>query len=148
VLVPYIGGRANAGGTPYLASFNGSSHQDGTSTTFTPSITSAIYQPGGLLTRVGFGHAVLEWDYPGAATAISVSVSSAIGGPLAVTGTVTGTTTSSTYSTAVVQEKLESIQLADVYGLQATITWDTAVAGSERPRIHALTIPVTAQEPA
>lgn len=148
VLVPYVGGHFSIGSTGYLASMSGSSHRDVTGSTFTPSVTTAIVQPGGLLQRVGFGHAVIEWDYPGAATAISVSVVSAIGGPLAVTGTVTDTTTSSTYTTAVVQEKLESIQLADVYGMQATVTWDTSVAASERPRIHALTIPVWAQEAA
>lgn len=148
VLVPYIGGKVNSGGTAFLASLSGGSYRDVSSGTYplSSAVISKIYQPGGLLQRVGFGHAVLEFDYTGEATTPAVSVSSAIGGPLAVLGTVSDTATSSTYTTAVVQEKLESIQLSDVFGFQITVTWDTDTSGTERPRIHGVTIPVTLQE--
>ena len=145
-LVPFVGGSTTEGSTPVIASLSGSSRMDASADTFTPSVTSRVYQPGGPLSRSGFGHVVLEWQYPGAATAPTVSVSSAIGGPLAVLGTVTDTATSSTYTTTVVQEKLESIQLSDVFGFQITVTWDESVDGTTRPRIHGVTIPVTLQE--
>jgi hypothetical protein len=147
-LTPYFAGAVTVTGvtTPFVASWSGITRNDFASTNMAPVVVSPIYQPGGLLTRVGFGHAVLEWDYPGAATAPSVSVASVIGGPLAVIGTVTGTATNSTYSESVIQEKMESIQLSDVFGLQITVTWDATVDGSERPRIHGVTLPVSAQE--
>lgn len=147
VLVPYVGGGLDLGAGAMLGSLSGAARRDVEAVNFTPSVTSPIFQPGGLLQRVGFGHAVLEWDYAGATSnAHGVSISSAIGGPLAVVGTVTDTALDATYTTAVVQEKLESLQLSDVFGFQATVTWDTSHDGDERPRIHGLTIPVTGQE--
>lgn len=142
VLVPYIGGDAQGAA---LASLSGSARRDVSSAAINASVTSPIFQVAGPLTRTGFGSPVLEWTYPGAATAISVSVASAIGGPLAVTGTFTDTTSSSTYSQSIVQEKLEGIQLSDVFGIQITVTWDTAVDGTQRPRINGITVPVVSQ---
>lgn len=146
VLVPYLGGEsALSAGT--LASLSGGSRADVTTTDLSSSVKSPIFQPGGLLNRVGFGHAVLEWDYSGETTnAHTVAIASAIGGPLAVVGTVTDTATDAAYSQGVIQEKLESLQLSDVFGLQITVTWDASADGDERPRIHGVTVPITAQE--
>lgn len=147
VLVPCIGGAQST--TGYIASLSGTSRLDVSSPSIAATITSGIFQPAGLLRRVHLRNPILEWDYPGAATAPTVSISSVIGGPIAVTGAaVSDTVTGSTYSTAVVQEKLETIQLSDVSGFQITLTWDTAVSGSERPRMHHITIPWTRQEAA
>jgi len=146
VLVPHIGGQS-ALSAATLASLSGSARADVTTGNLNSLVTSPIFQPGGLLQRVGFGHAVLEWDYAGAnSNAHQVSIASAIGGPLAVVGTVTDTATDASYSQTVIQEKLESLQLSDVFGFQITVTWDTSHDGDERPRIHGVTVPVFAQE--
>lgn len=149
VLTLWIGGSLDFSGAAFLASMSGANAKDvsAVSTNYTPSVTSAIYQPAGTLRRCGCDNPIVEWTYPGAATAISVSIASVIGGPISVNGSaVTDTTTSSTYTQTVIQEKLESIQLADITGLQVTVTWDTSVNGTERPRIHGVVIPMTAQE--
>jgi len=146
VLVPYIGGNDDSTGAA-LASLSGNAANDVTSAAITPSVRSPIFQPFGLLRRCRFGHAVLEYTSAGDNTnAHQVSIASAIGGPLAVVGTVTDTATEASYSQAVIQEKLESLQLSDVFGFQITVTWDTSHDGDERPRIHGVTVPVFAQE--
>jgi hypothetical protein len=147
VQVPYIGGEG-AASSAKLASLSGNAASDAAVLNLAPTIRSAIFQPAGLLNRVHFGYAVLEWGVGNNTDdfAHSVSVSSAIGGPIAVIGTVTDTATDAVYDQLVVQEKMESIALADVCGFQITVTWDTTEDGSVRPAIHGITIPVRQQE--
>jgi hypothetical protein len=149
VQVPFIGGEG-AAASAKLASMSGALASDAAVLNLAPTVRSSIFQPAGLLTRVHFGHAVLEWGVGNNTDdfAHSVSVSSAIGGPIAVIGTVTDTATDAGYDQLVVQEKLESIALSDVFGFQITATWDTTEDGTVRPVIHGVTIPVRQQETA
>ena len=147
-LVPVVGGTDGGIINPvYLYQVSGNQAADFGSQAIDASITSPVFQPGTHRRRCSVARPVLEWEYPGAATAIGVSLISAISGPTNVVGTLTDTTTASTYTTTTVQETLESLQWSDIQGFQVKVTWDTAVNGTVRPRMVAVYVPVQLQEP-
>ena len=145
----YYASATYSGGSPtttYLGAMTSTTAIADVSNSLAAAVISPIFQPAGPLRRVRFQNAILEFDYASVATQHAVSISSAIGGPTAVIGTVSDTAANSTYTTSVVQEKLEAIQLSDVSGFQATVTWSSATGGVP-PRITSLTIPYEEQEP-
>ena len=145
VLVPYLcglGQQVLGVDRGVIASLSTSVRHDVGQVAFTPSVTSAPFQSAGAGRRFRVGPPILEWQYPGAAVNHAVTLTSAIGGPTSVSGSSSGTTSTSLYSQSLVQETLESVRLSDLTGVQITITWDTTVDGTERPRIHAITLPI------